>query len=61
MFRPNDSEQCFNLQIQDDNIALEELEVFTLTLGIPPGQPGAGLGQFNTTTVMVMDDDGGWK
>ena len=60
-FGPSDSEQCVNLEVQDDNVALEETEVFTLTLGIPAGQPRAGLGQYNTTTVMVLDDDGGWR
>ena len=49
---------CLSPRIQDDNVALEGVETFTLSLGFPAGQLRADLGQYNTTSVMVIDDDG---
>jgi len=62
-FGPTNSNitQCFSLQVQDDNVALEETDVLTLTLSIPADRPGAILGPFSMATVMAMDDDGRWK
>ena len=51
-------EMCLSPRIQDDNVALEGVETFSLSLGFPAGQSRAGLGQYNTTNIMVMDDDG---
>ena len=58
VFQPEDTEMCLSPQIQDDNVALEGVETFSLSLGFPAGQSRAGLGQYNTTDVVVMDDDG---
>ena len=57
-FAPEDTTQCIDFNIVDDIIALEETEMFVWTLGILTVTPGVELGDFNTTTIAIMDDDG---
>ena len=55
--------ESYNLDIQDDDVALEDNEVFTLSLGGQSdsrdqiGGTVGGVVYYATTTVTILDDD----
>ena len=56
VFQPNETEKCVYIAIDDDNIALQPVEMIQLTLSIAD-EPGVTLGGTNETIVSIMDDD----
>ena len=57
-FAPEDTEMCVEFQVQDDQIALEGNETLIFILTIVDVLPNVRLGEFNTTIVEIIDDDG---
>ena len=55
-FPPNISSVCINFNITDDTIALEPPEEFTLEL-LRSDDPQLQL-QINSTSIIIVDDDG---
>lgn len=56
VFPPNISTMCINFNINDDSIALEPSEEFTLEL-LQPDDPQMQL-RINSTRIIIVDDDG---
>ena len=57
-FAPNEAEICVDFPIEDDLIALEGIETLTFTLSLVDILPNVTLGDPDTTSVGIMDDDG---
>ena len=63
LFSAGSVSESYNLDIQDDDVALEDGEVFTLSLGGPSdsrvqiGGTVGGVVYYETTTVTILDDD----
>lgn len=57
-FAPNEIEQCIDFEVVDDNIALEETEMFTWTIMIQGDPNLVTIGDNGSTNINVLDDDG---
>ena len=63
LFSAGSVSATYDLDIQDDDVALENGEVFTLSLGGPSdsntqiGGTVGGVVYHDTTTVTILDDD----
>ena len=59
-FSPTDSVQCSEFMLVDDELCLEEIEFLTLSLRLMDLSPGQrfSLGQYNQTSIGILDDDG---
>ena len=54
----NKQTECINVTIMDNEVALEEMKIMTLTLHLPDGQRGTALGHLDQTRIIIVDDDG---
>ncbi len=57
-YPPSETEHCISFPVEDDQIALEDVETLVFRLSLIDSVPGVQLGEFNTTFVMIMDNDG---
>ena len=63
LFSTGSVNATYSLDIQDDDVALEDREVFTLSLSGPSdnntqiGGTVGGVVYYDTTTVTILDDD----
>ena len=55
-FSPADSVKCSEFMLVDDDLALEEIEFLTLSLTLMDQR--FRLGQYNQTSIGILDDDG---
>lgn len=59
-FTPDQTEVCLTFNIVDDDIALEETEMFSWSLTLPGDDPLVRLGENPNTDILILDDDGEW-
>ncbi len=59
-FSPSETEICVSFPLADNNIALEEPDRLVFSLTLIDSRPGVQLGEFNTTSIIINDDDGQW-
>lgn len=59
-FSPVDSVKCSEFMLVDDDLSLEETEFLTFSLRPVDSSPGQrfSLGQYNQTSIGILDDDG---
>ena len=57
-FQPGVNSVLVDVALTDDNVGLENVEVFDLMLAPVPGQPAVEFVAPNVTTINVLDDDG---
>ena len=57
-FEPTDTQVCVIFLIQDDNIGLEPTENLTFIISVIGSVTGIDINPYNTTTVMIVDEDG---
>jgi hypothetical protein len=58
IFDPNTTEQVINLNVFDDTVALERTENLLWDLSLVNVVDHVSVTPFNTTTVLIVDDDG---
>ena len=57
-FSPTDLEMSINFTVIDDNIALEPTEYLEWTLSLLTVRDRASISPFNTSNIVIVDDDG---
>ena len=58
VFAATDSEESVSFAVINDNIALEPTESIVWTLTLVTIRDRAGVDPFNTTNILIIDDDG---